>query len=213
MLIEFNGTAWLVGVCALAVLLLDLRPRGRYYLFFFAIFGVYLIQLVSVVLFPFPLPDNSVGFHFGSVLEQLAFMQAYRSLNLIPFYFGDCWENSRACASGIIENILMTIPFGLGIRFVVRLRPRDFVWLPAALGLTLESAQLALDLWAGGAYRAVDTNDVLFNALGVWIGYGLFRVFAWFYLWAISHLPIRPAGLWAYLADLFKANTSDVGHV
>jgi glycopeptide antibiotics resistance protein len=203
MLLEFNSTAWLVGVCILAVLLLDLRPRGRYYLFFFSVFWVYLIKLVSVVLFPFPLPDSRYGFHFGSLMEQIAFMLEYHAINLTPLDFAACW-NPVACANGVIENILMTVPFGVGISFVVRLRPKHFIWLPLAVGLTLESAQLALDLIAGGAYRTVDANDVLFNALGVWIGYGLLRIFAWFYLWALSRLPIQPAGLWAYLADMFQ---------
>jgi glycopeptide antibiotics resistance protein len=34
----------------------------------------------------------------------------------------------------------------------------------------------------GGAYRGVNINDVLLNAVGVLIGYGIFRVFTWLYL-------------------------------
>jgi glycopeptide antibiotics resistance protein len=45
----------------------------------------------------------------------------------------------------------------------------------------------------------VDINDVLLNAVGALIGYGLFKVFAWLYLAIIQPLNIKPRGLLAYI--------------
>jgi glycopeptide antibiotics resistance protein len=198
MLLEFDSTAWLVSLCILAVILVVLRRRGRYYLFFFSIFWIYLSVLVSVVLFPVPLGMDG-GYRLKSIWAQIDFMFKYSGLNLVPFYFGNCWDLPRACAYGIYENILMTIPFGFGINFIARLRQRDIAWLVLALGLLIETSQFVLDLALGGVFRSVDANDVLFNGLGVCLGYGLFLGFAWLFLSITRRFELRQAGLLAYL--------------
>jgi len=198
MLIEFNAIAWLVGLAILVVLLIALRRRGMFYLFFFSIFWVYLLVLVSVTVFPIPLGMDG-GFRSGTIWSQIVSMFKFSGLNLIPLYFGNCWDLPRACATGIYENILMTVPFGFGINFIAHLRKRDFIWLALALGLLIETTQFALDLILGGVYRTVDVNDVLFNALGVWIGVGLFFGFARLFMAITRRFEIRHAGLSAYL--------------
>jgi len=50
------------------------------------------------------------------------------------------------------------------------------------LGLGLEITQLLLSLALRYPYRVVDINDAIFNAFGVLLGYGLFKLFAWLYL-------------------------------
>jgi glycopeptide antibiotics resistance protein len=99
------------------------------------------------------------------------------SINIIPLYFGDCSVPDN-CYSSIIDNIILSIPFGFGINFIVRVKPRYITWLAIALGLIFESSQLIPNLIFGGGFHVVDINDVIFNATGVLIGYGLFRLFA-----------------------------------
>ena len=198
MLIEFNANAWLAGLAILVVLLIALRRRGMFYLFFFSIFWVYLLVLVSVTVFPIPLGMDG-GFRSGTIWSQIVSMFKFSGLNLIPLYFGNCWDLPRACATGIYENILMTVPFGFGINFIARLRKRDFIWLALAVGLVIETAQFTLDVILGGVYRSVDVNDVLFNGLGVWIGVGLFFGFARLFMAITERFEIRHTGLLAYI--------------
>ena len=204
MLIEFDATAWLIGMAILGIPLFVLRRRGGYYLFFFAVFWVYLLVLVSVTVFPIPVGMDG-GFRFETVWQQIGHMYKYSGLNLIPLYFGNCWDLPRACAIGIQENILMTVPFGFGINFIARLRIRDFFWLAFGLGLVIETIQFAFDLILGGAYRSVDANDVLFNGLGVWIGYGLFLVFAWLFMLIDRRIGLSHSGLLAFIRESCRA--------
>ncbi|PKN92908.1 MAG: hypothetical protein CVU44_12825 [Chloroflexi bacterium HGW-Chloroflexi-6] len=102
--------------------------------------------------------------------EQLTHLYRYHGLNLIPFYFGGCWELPNACRQGIIANILMTIPFGV-LYPLLRLLPAQHVPLLAlAVGFSTESAQLLTMLLLGSNYRTVDINDTILNTLGVMLG-------------------------------------------
>lgn len=167
-------------------------------------FWIYLLSLVSVTIFPIPLDLGDAGFKFDNILEQIAHMQRFHGINLIPLYFGACWELPRPCAIGIYQNILMTAPFGFGISFIARLKAGSIFWLAVVLGLVIESAQFALDLILGGAYRTVDANDVLFNAIGVLIGYGIYITFAWLYQIMSRHFGIAHTGLLAYIYAVTK---------
>ena len=210
MLIEFDSTAWLIGLAILVVPLIVLRGRGGFYLFFFSIFWVYLLVLVSVTVFPLPVGMDA-GFRYPSIWAQIDAMFHYSGLNLVPLYFGNCWDLPRACAIGIYENILMTVPFGFGLNFIARLRSRDFIWLAFALGLLIETTQFALDLILGGVYRSVDANDVLFNGMGVWIGYGLFLVFAWIFLFMARRFRLRQIGLLVFIQGVCRAGLAGTG--
>ncbi len=210
MLIEFDAAAWLIGLATLVIPLIALRRRGGFYLFFFSIFWVYLLVLVSVTVFPIPVGMEG-GYRYPSIWAQIDSMFHYSGLNLVPLYFNNCWDLPRACAIGIYENILMTVPFGFGINFIARLRSRDFVWLALALGLLIETAQFALDLIFGGVYRSVDANDVLFNGLGVWLGYGLFLVFAWLFLLITRRFKPAQTGLPGFILNVCRAGLAGTG--
>jgi len=76
------------------------------------------------------------------------------------------------------------------------------LFLAAGAGLVIETAQFLVSLGIGGRYRGVDINDVLLNAAGVLIGYGLFRVFAWMYRALTVRLGILNRGLLAYIYEV-----------
>ncbi len=153
-----------------------LRRRGWKFLLPFAAFWVYSLALVNVVLFPLHLPEPGVGFTYASRWQQLSHLYHYHGLNLVPFYFGNCWELPRPCAIGILENILMTVPFGILYPLLRPLPARRIPLLALGVGLGTESAQLLTMLLIGSNYRSVDINDTLFNALGVILGVGLLRL-------------------------------------
>ena len=122
-------------------------------------------------------------------------------MNLVPFSFGAC-DPLILCLRNIYENILLTIPFGFGISFISKIKPSNIYWLALAVGLVLEIIQLVISLIVHSAFRVVDINDVLLNAIGVLIGYGLFRIFGKIYSDAAHKLQIRHRHVFAYIYNV-----------
>jgi len=176
MLLEFDLSAWIIGLSGLCPLLLIVHRRGKIYLFVLSIFWIYLLVLISLTLFPIPLQSGNPS---ATLQQRIQFMQHVHALNLIPFNFDTCWEFPRSCTNNLLGNILLTLPFGFGINFLFYPRLRDYLWMAIAIGLAIEGMQFTLNLATASAYRTVDINDVLLNSLGTWIGYGLFLVFTW----------------------------------
>lgn len=177
-------------LAALPFVLYTLRRRGWKFLLTFAAFWVYCLALVDAVLFPLILPEPGVGFTHASRWEQLGRLCHYHSLNLVPFYFGEyCQELHRACRIGIIENILMTVPFGILYPLLHSIPVRRIPLLALLVGFCTELSQLLTMLLIGSNYRSVDINDTIFNALGVGIGYSLLRLGLWIFDRIKRHFP------------------------
>ncbi|MGZ9166094.1 MAG: VanZ family protein [Anaerolineales bacterium] len=198
MTLDFDALTWLIGIVILAVVLIVLRHHGRSfsYLFCFSIFWVYLLLVLKETIFPVPLPENISAL---MTKEQITFTVSH--INLVPFKYLTFF-NTYIVFREIIQNILLTIPFGFGISFVRQFKVRDVLWLAIGVGFVIETMQLAVSLGIGGPYRVVDITDLLLNALGVLIGYGFFRVFAWLYLRMSQRLGIKHTGLFAYIHDV-----------
>lgn len=173
----------------LPFVLYALRRRGWRFLLPFAAFWVYGMALVQAVLFPIYLPEPGTGFAYDLIWAQMEHLRHVHGLNLIPFYFGRCWELPRPCAIGILENILMTVPFGVLYPLLRPLPTRRIPLLALSVGLGTETAQLLTMLLLRANYRSVDINDALFNALGVILGYSLLHLGQTFYAFLRS-----PAG-------------------
>jgi glycopeptide antibiotics resistance protein len=129
--------------------------------------------------FPIPLPEN-----WPRNLSWRDTIRALTEINLIPFNFG---VNSKTFTSfenalgDIVINVLLTIPFGLGVCYLVPMRAKQVIFLILATGLTLESFQLLGKLSLGVYYHSVDINDVLMNGLGALLGYVFYRLINWFF--------------------------------
>jgi len=186
--IDADAFILLIGLPALAVTLLYLRRRrSGAQLFLLGAFGLYLVLLIAATLLPIDLSPD-----YRAIMQRDTTFAG--RMNLIPFYFGpygSLW-NYRFM---LISNILLTVPFGLGIGFLARVRPRDLRWLPWAVGFGIEGAQLALGLAQGYPYRVIDINDTIMNALGVALGYGLFWLIGKLALWLARRQAARPGGL------------------
>ena len=200
-MVYFDEYDFLFGVGILCVLLPILwwRKHNLSYLLFFSIFWIYLLAVVQAVIFPFVINTAYGNATFTP------------SINLIPFYFGSCFTYMPAlCVRGILENIILTIPFGFGINFLVRVKPRNFFWLAISIGLGFELSQLAISLVFRSAFRAVDINDAILNAAGVLLGYVFFRAFAWAYIKATEHFGIKHKRLFADIYDIaFQAQVAE----
>ncbi len=187
---------FLAGIPLLVISLALLwRRRSKSYLFFFSLFYVYLLLVLIETLFPVPLEASGYSFR-----HDLASILSHVILRL--FYFGPDAPTDFVrfiFYTQLIDNIMLTLPFGFGINFIVRVKPRAMIWLPVAMGLGIEAMQLAANLAVRYPYRVVDINDVWMNAMGVLIGYGAFRLFAWVYVAVTDRLNVKPGGLWAYI--------------
>ncbi len=92
-------------------------------------------------------------------------------------------------------NILLLIPFGFGLPFITNLRMKKIVVLGALFSIVIEFLQLITGFMARITFRIADINDVIFNTVGVAIGYILFVGFVRIYRhishsWEISANPI-----------------------
>jgi glycopeptide antibiotics resistance protein len=191
----------LIGIGILVILLPVLwwRKHNLSYLLFFSIFWLYLLAVVQVVFFPITINTAYSGAAF------------IPSINLIPFYFGSCFSNMpELCVRGIIDNIILTIPFGFGVNFLVRVKPRNFFWLAIAVGLGFELSQLILSIALRSGFRAVDINDAILNVTGVLLGYVIFKSFAWSYLKATEHFGIKHKCMFADIYNIvFQTQAAD----
>jgi glycopeptide antibiotics resistance protein len=174
-LLFFSRTDLFIGLAILAVLLPILwwRKHSFAYLLAFSLFWVYLLFVVSEIIFPLTLDTGLPGF------------------NLIPFYFG-CSLNEPLCLRNFVANILLTMPFGFGINFLVSLKPKSYLWLAPAVGLGLELSQLAASLAFQSSFHVADINDSILNAIGVLLGCAVFRILAWLYRSLTGYTGTRP---------------------
>lgn len=191
MLMSFDATHLYISLTVLAVVLIVLwmQKRSLSYIFFCAIFGIYLVGVISVVVFPIHIPE--MGMEFNRRLQ----------VNLVPFNFGRCGF-LYLCIRNIYENILLTIPFGFGVSFIARLKPKNIFWLAIAVGCAFELVQLIISLAIRSSFRVVDINDVILNATGVLLGYGIFTMFGRLYLFIMQRFHIQPKYILAYIHDV-----------
>ena len=160
-MLEFFPFPFISGLTLLAAWWILTRRRGRRLRA--ALFGLYLLLLAGLTLFPIP-PVNQRS----SVAQILA------RVNWQPFIYLRYLQDYIAyvVAREIILNVLLTVPFG----FFIRGRGwRLAVWMVTP-GLAIEASQLVASLAVGAAYRTVDISDVLLNTLGVLLGFALARV-------------------------------------
>lgn len=135
------------GSCAVVLLALRSRIEKRFDFWKILQGFAFIIYLYAVIHTTFlcRLPDSRVG------------------ISLIP---GATWGNSAQSHAYVIENILMTIPFGW---FLARLWKPMQSWkrcivTAAGLSIMIEVIQLA----TGRGYFQVD--DILTNVFGAWLG-------------------------------------------
>lgn len=190
-IINFSRSDLTVGVAVLCLCLAVLwwRKQNLSYLLFFSIFWFYLLGVVSVVIFPIVINTDYKGVPFKP------------NINFVPFYFGNCFEAVSLCAKSVIQNIVLTVPFGFGINFLIKTKPKTILWLSLALGALFEFLQLTLSFVFRSGFRATDINDVLLNGTGVLVGYVLFRLFAWLYLNVTDYFNLK---LKFIFADVYK---------
>lgn len=204
---QFTGDIRYLFLIALAAALYALWRRNLSipHLFCCFVFGIYLIYALDKAFFPLHIS--------GTYAEEMRQIPTLAFINFNPFFFGVADTNidpfnlgRRSSISsalpGLLLNLALTLPFGLGINFVRKIKPKQIWWVACGVGFAIEGMQLLLTLLLRYPYREVDINDVLMNALGVLIGYGFFLVFARLYVQLTLRFGIVHSGLGAYIYEV-----------
>lgn len=171
LLIDFDSSTLLIlGISAWLVLVYanKRRPSAWPRRVCLALFSLYLISVAKYVFFPIPVG----GGMRDAFQQQSTFLQ---DVNLVPFSFNTSTYLTSVQAYG---NVLLAVPFGFAMPFLWRTSWRRVVRWALGFGLTVEGIQLAISLALGFPYRTLDVNDLLFNFVGVGIGYVGFLGFA-----------------------------------
>ena len=163
MLIDFDWTTVLfctIIYILLCVFLYRVVKKQKIYFVFSGIMFVYFVTVIKYTLFPIP------------VLEALQ-TDSYYKIQYIPFVDGiqmtDVW------------NVIMTIPFGIGVPFIVdKVKDMRGVCIAGLLfGIIVESIQyMEMLLTKGSAMRVIDINDIICNFIGAVLGFLFLKIFA-----------------------------------
>lgn len=149
------------------------KKKSIMYLLFFTLFYIYLVKVLDYTLFQFQSLLLLKLFLPHLILRGVT---AGKSLNLIPLIR----LTSRDLLTSLL-NILLLIPFGFGLPFITNFRMRKIVIIGMLFSIVIELLQLITGLMAKITFRIADINDVIFNTVGVAVGYLLFVGFIHLY--------------------------------
>jgi glycopeptide antibiotics resistance protein len=177
------GMIW-IGI----VTFLKVKKKESFtYLIFFTIFYVYIVKVLDYTLFQFQSLILLKYFMPGLILNG---QTAGKSLNLIPLITLTPQDLDTS-----LLNILLLMPFGFGLPFITNFYMKKTVVIGALFSISIEFLQLITGTMAKITFRIADINDVIFNTVGVALGYFLFVGFVRSYRhishkWGISVNPI-----------------------
>jgi glycopeptide antibiotics resistance protein len=163
------------------------KKKSLVYLIFFTIFYAYIAKVLDYTLFQF---QSLVLLKYFMPNLILNGQTVGESINLIPLITLTAQDLETS-----LLNILLLIPFGFGLPFITNFRMKKIVVIGALFSIVIEFLQLITGFLAKITFRVADINDVIFNTVGVAIGYILFVGFVHIYRhishnWEISANPI-----------------------
>jgi glycopeptide antibiotics resistance protein len=158
----------LIGVGIVAMLRLKKR-KGYIFFLFFTIFYVYLFMVLDYTLFQF---QSLLLLRYVSPNLILKGQMAGEAINLIPLVTLTPEDLQTS-----FLNILLMVPFGFGLPFITNFRMKKIVMSGLLFSIGIELLQLMTGLLAKITFRIADINDVIFNTVGVAVGYMLFLGF------------------------------------
>lgn len=169
------------------------KKQSLVYLIFFTIFYVYIVKVLDYTLFQFQSLLLLKYFMPNLILNG---QTAGKNINLIPLITLTPQDLKTS-----LLNILLLIPFGFGLPFITNFRMKRIVVIGALFSISIELLQLITGFMAKITFRIADINDVIFNTVGVAIGYILFVGFIRIYR-HISHKWEIPANsILRYIAE------------
>ena len=161
--------AFFSGIVALIfwIIVSCITKKDRSKKILISLFIVYMTVVVSITIFPLIIDPELMPINDRSII-------------LVPFStITNLLENATlwTIVLQIIGNIIMTIPYGIFIPFMVK-RKRWYNYLVYTLifPLAIELTQLIICISTNSFYRTVDIDDVILNSIGIIIGYGIYKI-------------------------------------
>jgi glycopeptide antibiotics resistance protein len=163
------GSIWIGAVTFLRLK----KKESLLYLLFFTIFYVYIFKVLDYTLFQFQSLLLLKLFTPDLILNG---QPAGANLNLIPLIA----LTPEALKTSLL-NILLLVPFGFGLPLLTSFRGRKVIVVGALFSVVIEFLQLITGFMASLTFRVADINDVIFNTVGVAVGYVVFVGFVRIY--------------------------------
>ena len=163
------------------------------YLIFFTIFYVYIVKVLDYTLFQFQSLILLKYFMPDLILNG---QTAGKAINLFPFITLTLQDLKTS-----LLNILLLIPFGFGLPFITNYLMKKIVVIGALFSITIEFVQLITGFMAKITFRVADINDVIFNTVGVAIGYVLFVGFLRIYRRISQNREVSANPILRYIAE------------
>jgi glycopeptide antibiotics resistance protein len=178
---------FLFGLIWIGIVIFLRSKKSLVYLIFFTIFYIYIVKVLDYTLFQFQSLILLKQFMPDLILNG---QTAGKNMNLIPVIALTPQDLKTS-----LLNILLMIPFGFSMPFITNYRMKKIVLIGVLFSIGIEFMQLITGLIAKITFRVADVNDVIFNTVGVAIGYLLFIGFVYVYRhisykWGMSANPI-----------------------
>ncbi len=145
------------------------KKRTPVYLLFFILFYIYIFKVLDYTLFQFQ--SLLLLKHFVPNLL-INGIEVGKSVNFTPLIS----LTSEDLKTSLL-NILLFVPFGLGLPFISNYRFKGVVVLGILFSILIEFIQYITGLLSVTTFRITDVNDLIFNTVGVVTGYVLFVIF------------------------------------
>ena len=186
-------TVLLFGLIWIGIVTFLRLKKNLAYLIFFTIFYVYIVKVLDYTLFQFQ--SLVLLRHFMPDLI-LNGQTAGKTMNLIPLITLTPQDLKTS-----LLNILLLIPFGFGLPFITNFGMKKIVVIGALFSIVIEFLQLVTGFMAKITFRIADINDVIFNTVGVAIGYILFVGFVRIYRHISHNREISANPILRYIAE------------
>ncbi len=185
----FVGLIWLGAVMFLRLK----KKKSLVYLLFFTIFYIYLYKVLDYTLLQFQsllllqhfVPDLILrGYEDGT------------NMNIIPLATLTLEDLKTS-----LLNILMMMPFGFGLPFITSFRFKQVVVVGLLFSVVIELLQMVTGFMADTTFRVADINDLIFNTIGVTVGYILFAQFVLVFRRVSRNWKMRENPIFHYIAE------------
>ena len=142
-------------------------------------FILYLLISYLMVVLPLPELESTIGNKWQEHLNLIPFRQIWNYWHAKPFTFKQVLVYMKSFSLWqLLFNILLTVPFGMYLRYYFKLGFVKTTVLSFCLSLFFELTQIsALYGIYPGPYRLADVEDLICNTLGGVIGYQIAYVF------------------------------------
>lgn len=169
------------------------KKKSLVHVLFFTVFYIYLYKVFDYTLFQFQSLLLLKHFVPGLMLNGLS---VGKSVNLIPLA-----SLTPEDVKTSLLNILLMMPFGFGLPFITNFSMKRVVATGALFSITIELLQFITGFMANTTFRIADINDVIFNTIGVAIGYIMLIAFVRIYRHASRNWNMKAIPILQYIAE------------